>query len=287
MRSCAGPSFRGERAMSSTTPDTAPNSGAPATETDTEKLLVTADTPPNKAKLVGQNYATPDLIAKVTGRSKYAEDYRADGMLFTKLLLSPHPHARVLSIDASDALAMPGVKAILTMDDLPAPADSITDLGVVIKANKRGERGLAMEPVYMGEPILAVAAVDEVTAADAIEKIKISYEPLPFVVDPFVSLRPDGPNARTDGNTWMRPPVTGNGPPPPLDVVSVKWTDEDFKDYDQGKMPMGKPTDQWSFGDVEGGFKNAALVLDETFMTPNTSHQCLETRTVMAYWQGP
>ena len=91
----------------------------------------------------------PDMIAKVTGQSKYAEDYRADGMLFTKLLLSPYPHARVLHIDASEALAMPGVRGILTMDDLPAPADSITDLGVVIKANKRGERGLAMEPVYM------------------------------------------------------------------------------------------------------------------------------------------
>src|SRR5580698_3799880 len=260
----------------------------PMSAADQAKVpLVTAQTPPNKKKLVGQNYTTPDMVAKVTGQSKYAEDYRADGMLFVKLLLSPYPHARVTHIDATKALAMPGVKAILTMDDLPAPADSVTDLGVVIKANKRGERGLAMEPVYMGEPVLAVAAVDELTAADAIEKIKIKYEPLPFVVDPFVSLRPNGPNARTDGNTWMRPPSAGKGPPPPLDVVTIKWTDEDFKDYDQGKMPMGKPTDQWSFGDVEGGFKNAALVLDETFMTPNTSHQCLETRTAMAYWQGP
>src|ERR1700723_168964 len=189
----------------------------PMSAADQAKVpLVTAQTPPNKKKLVGQNYTTPDMVAKVTGQSKYAEDYRADGMLFTKLLLSPYPHARVLHIDASDALAMPGVRGILTMDDLPAPADSITDLGVVIKANKRGERGLAMEPVYMGEPVLAGAAVDELTAADAIEKIKIKYEPLPFVVDPFVSLRPNGPNARTDGNTWMRPPSTGKGPPPPL-----------------------------------------------------------------------
>jgi xanthine dehydrogenase molybdenum-binding subunit len=253
--------------------------------------LVTAQTPPNKKKLVGENYITPDMIAKVTGKSKYAEDYRADGMLFTKLLLSPYPHARVLHIDAREAMAMPGVKAMVTMDDLPAPADSVTDLGAVIKASTRSERGLAMEPVYQGEPILAVAAVDELTAADAIEKIKVTFEPLPFVVDPFVSLRPGGPNARTDGNTWMRPPVVPSpdgrrGAPPPLDVVSLKWTDEDFKDYDQGKMPMGKPTDQWTYGDLDGGFKNAALVLDETFMTPNTSHQCLETRTAMAYWQG-
>src|SRR5579863_6177649 len=87
-----------------------------------------------KYKLLGKDYPTPDLYAKVTGRAKYAEDYRAEGMLFAKLLLSPMPHARVRRIDASAALAMPGVRAILTMDDLPAPADAITDLGVVIKA---------------------------------------------------------------------------------------------------------------------------------------------------------
>src|SRR5271170_7680930 len=87
-------------------------------------------------KLIGKNYTTPDLIAKVTGKAKYAEDYRAEGMLFCKLLLSPVPHGRVKSLDLSAALAMPGVKAILTQDDLPAPADSLTDNGTVIKANK-------------------------------------------------------------------------------------------------------------------------------------------------------
>ena len=69
--------------------------------------------------LVGSDYTTPDLVAKVTGRARYAEDYRAEGMLFAKLLLSPMPHARVRGIDASAALAMDGVKAILTADDLP------------------------------------------------------------------------------------------------------------------------------------------------------------------------
>ena len=73
--------------------------------------------PENKTdKLVGHNYTTPDLIAKVTGKAKYAEDYRVDGMLFAKLLVSPMPHARVVRIDTSAARAMPGVKAILTVD---------------------------------------------------------------------------------------------------------------------------------------------------------------------------
>src|SRR5271156_99995 len=78
-------------------------------------------------KLIGKDYATPDLYAKVTGQAKYAEDYHADGMLFCKLLLSTMPHARVRSIDAHAALAMPGVRAILPSDDLPPPADSLTD----------------------------------------------------------------------------------------------------------------------------------------------------------------
>src|SRR3712207_8443371 len=111
-------------------------------------------------------------------------------MLFAKLLLSPMPHARVRSIDTGAALAMPGVKAILTAEDMPAPADSVNDLGQTIRANKRGELALTNEPLYEGEPILAVAAVDELTATEAIEKIVVDFEPLPFVVDPIVSLRP-------------------------------------------------------------------------------------------------
>src|ERR1051325_501510 len=158
-----------------------------------------------KSNLIGKDYATPDLYAKVTGQAKYAEDFRVDGMLFCKLLLSPVPHGRVKHLDLSKALAMPGVKAILTQDDLPAPADSVTDLGVTIKANKQGEKALTMEPLYQGEPILAVAAVDELTAAEAIEKNDIQFEPLALVVDPIESLRPGGANARVQGNVWMRP----------------------------------------------------------------------------------
>jgi xanthine dehydrogenase molybdenum-binding subunit len=248
-------------------------------------------THPPSYKLIGKNYTTPDLLAKVTGRSKYAEDYRADGMLFCKLLLSPMPHARVRKIDASAALAMPGVKAILTADELPPPADSINDNGTVILANKRGDRGLTMEPLFQGDPILAVAAVDEVTAADAIEKIRLDLEPLPFVVDPLVSLRAGGPNARTDGNVWVRgpqPPPTPGRPPAvvPPEVAVLKWTEADFAEAKEGRLPMGKPTDEWTVGDLDAGFKNAALVMDETFVTPNSSHQCLETRTAMAYWQN-
>jgi xanthine dehydrogenase molybdenum-binding subunit len=248
-------------------------------------------TPPNKFKYIGKNYITGDLHAKVTGKAKYAEDYRADGMLFCKLALSPMPHARVRSIDASAALAMPGVKAILTANDLPAPANSINDNGTVILANPRGFQALTNEPLYQGQPILAVAAIDELTAADAIEKIKIDLEPLPFVVDPLASLRPGGPNARTDGNVWVRvpppPPKPGERPAlTPPELHTLKWTSEDFEEAKAGRLPLGKETEEWHVGDVDAGLKNAALVLDETFVTPNTSHQCLETRSTMAYWQN-
>src|SRR5580704_10236357 len=155
-------------------------------------------------KLIGQNYTTPDLVAKVTGKAKYAEDYRVEGMLFTKLLVSPYPHAKVKNIDTSAALAIPGVKAILTADDMPGAAVGAT-LGEGVQASAQAERGLTWEPLYYGEPVIAIAAVDELTAALAIEAINIEWEPLPFVVDPIESLRPGGANARTQGNVWMRP----------------------------------------------------------------------------------
>ena len=137
--------------------------------------------------LIGRDFTPPDLHAKVTGRAKYAEDFRADGMLFCRLLTSPMPHARVVSIDASEALAMDGVVAILTADELP-------------EVDAPGNTSLTNEPLYVGAPILAVAATDETTAQNAIAAINVDLEPLPFCVDPLESLRPDGPNARTTGN---------------------------------------------------------------------------------------
>jgi CO/xanthine dehydrogenase Mo-binding subunit len=234
-------------------------------------------------KLIGKNYQTADMLAKVTGKAKYAEDFRAEGMLFCRLVLSPYPHARIKKIHTDDAMAIPGVKAILTADDIPAPADSMNDNGTVIKASKWGETALTNEPMYQGEPIIAVAAVDELTCAEAIEKIKIDFEELPFVIDPLESLRPGGANPHADGNVWVRP----DPPNPPIpELKEVKWTNEDFADYEKGNLPMGHAPDTWAYGDIDAGFKNAALILDETFITPDVSHQCLETRTAMAYWQN-
>ncbi len=203
-------------------------------------------------KLIGRDFATNDLVAKVTGRAKYAEDFRAEGMLFCRLVLSPMPHARVKRIDAAKALAMPGVKGILTPGEVPGHADYVNDNGQTIKADKWGELALADEPMYQGEPILAVAAVDELTCAEAIEKIEIEMEPLPFAVDPLESLRPGSPNARLDGNVWQQlPPPAPRGP----QLTTLKWTKEDFAEYDKGRLPMGDAPEKWSFGDVDAGMQ--------------------------------
>ncbi len=233
-------------------------------------------------KLIGKDYPTNDLVAKVTGKAKYAEDFRGEGMLFCRLVLSPMPHARVKRINTEKALAMPGVKGILTPADVPGLADYINDNGTRIKADKWGELALAAEPMYQGEPILAVAAVDELTCAEAIEKIDIEMEPLPFNTDPLDSLRPGSANARMDGNIW----VQAKPPRGQAELTVLKWTDEDFAAEKEGKLPMGHAPDEWSYGDVDAGFRNAALVLDETFSTEDVSHQCLEPRTAMAHWQN-
>jgi xanthine dehydrogenase molybdenum-binding subunit len=212
--------------------------------------------------LIGKNFTPPDVRAKVTGSATYSEDFRMDGMLFVKLLTSPMPHARVVNIDASEALAMPGVAGILTADEVtpvPSPQDPI----------------LTNEPVYVGEPILAVAAESELIAAEAIEKIEIQYEELPFTVDPLESLYPGGKNARTNGN------VSAMG-----QTRDIKWTAQDFAAVSEGTLPTGEPTVQWSYGDLEAGFANAKVVLDETFVTQGMAHHSMEPRSAMAYWQN-
>ncbi len=224
-------------------------------------------------RLVGTNYVTPDIVAKVTGRARFAEDFRVDGMLFCKLLLSERPHARVLRIDTRRAMALPGVRAIMTADDVP-------------KLGGTAEHCLTNEPLYAGEPILAVAAISEEIAAEAIDLIHLEVEPLPFVTDPIESLRPDGPDARSEGNVWAPPASPAPGEPPRPSVQRLKWTEADFAEAADGRMPMGKAMEEWSFGDLDAAFKTADLVLDETFIVPSTGHHPLETRSAMAFWQN-
>jgi CO/xanthine dehydrogenase Mo-binding subunit len=222
----------------------------------------------NDYKLIGKNFTPADVQAKVTGKAKYSEDFRVDGMVYCRLLLSPMPHARVKNIDASEALKMKGVFGVLTADDvpaMPAPAKQI----------------LTNEPLFAGEPILALAAENETLAQDAIEKIKLDLEPLPFTVDPLESLYPGGPNARSDGNVAGR---TSFSKPPY--VKTSKWSARDFAAAKEGELPMGKPEVEWTYGDLEAGFIEAKYVVDETFVTASTAHHSMEPRSAMAYWEN-
>ena len=214
------------------------------------------------AELLGNDFTPPDIYGKVTGRAKYAEDFRRDGMLFCRLLLSPMPHARVRGIDASAALAMPGVVEILLPDDVPEQPGLANNI-------------LTYEPHFVGEPILAVAAVDETTAHNAIQVIKLDLEPLEFCIDPLQSLRPGGPNARTDGNALV----------PREGLQEIKWTQADF-DAAEKHLPTGQPGEEWSYGDIDSGFAEAALVLEDSFVTASTSHHSMEPRSAMAYWEN-
>lgn len=217
--------------------------------------------------LLGKDFVPPDIHGKVTGKAKYAEDFRADNMAFCRLLLSPMPHARVRNIDVSEALRMDGVLAVLTADEVPAqPAP--------------GEPILTNEPLFIGQPILAVAAETEQLAQDAIDRIRIDFEELPFTVDPLESLFPGGPDARADGN------VVDNRMVGPPQVSRVKWSAADFAAAGDDKLPMGEPLAEWSYGDVEGNLANAAFVLDETFVTAGMSHHSMEPRSAFAYWQN-
>jgi CO/xanthine dehydrogenase Mo-binding subunit len=215
------------------------------------------------AELLGHDFVPPDIHGKVTGRAKYAEDFRRDGMLFCRLLPSPMPHARVRNVDLSAALAMPGVVDVLLPEDVPEQEGLANNI-------------LTYEPHFVGEPILAVAAIDETTAQNAIEAIRLDIEPLEFCTDPLESLRPGGPNARTGGNVNL----------PREGLAEIKWTEADFAAAGEGQMPMGQPGEEWSYGDVEAGFAEATLVLDESFVTASTSHHSMEPRTAMAYWEN-
>tara|TARA_R110002096_G_scaffold426421_1_gene636194 strand:+ start:86871 stop:89273 length:2403 start_codon:yes stop_codon:yes gene_type:complete len=214
-------------------------------------------------KLIGKNFTPPDVRAKITGKAKYAEDFKADGMVYVKMLLSPMPNANVTSMDASQALAMDGVIDILTADDVPTPPPPADPM-------------LTNTPKYVGQPILAIAAVDEATAAEALEKIKITYEPLPFTIDPLVSLYPGGPDVFDHINSATRG----------FETKKIKWTARDFAAAGEDKLPMGEPSKEWTYGDLDAGFEKAAYVIEESFVTASNSHHSMEPRSAFAYWQN-
>ena len=214
--------------------------------------------------LIGKDFTPPDVHAKVTGLAKYAEDFKVDGMLYARLPTSPVPHGRVGSIDASEALKMEGVVAIMTADDVPPQANAQNPI-------------LTNNPRYVGDPVLAVAAVTEQIAENAIAAIRIDFERLPFSVDPLSSLRPDGSNAHVEGNVGnasLREPIR-----------TVRWTERDFAEAGD-QLPMGEAAREWTVGDLDTGFAAADYILEDSFVTASHAHHSMEPRSALAYWEN-
>lgn len=215
--------------------------------------------------LIGKDFTPPDVRAKVTGGAKYSEDFRVEGMVYARLLTSPAPHARVTNLDVSQALQLPGVVGVMTADDLPPMQFPGTPL-------------LSNEPMFVGDPILAVAAIDEQTAEDAMSLVSFDMELLPFAVDPLTSLRPGGPNARSSGNV-------GNSAMRD-EMLDLHWTDEQFRDLEQGQLPQGNAAREWTYGDVEAGFAAADYILEQSFVNASHSHHSMEPRSALSYWEN-
>ncbi len=144
-------------------------------------------------RVVGKALRKVDATAKVTGATKFADDLFLPRMLYAKLLRSPHPHARIVSIDASQAAALPGVKAVLTGKDLPIP------FGILPVS--QDEHALALDKVrFVGDPVAAVAATSEEAAAAALGRIAVQYEPLRPVTDAVDALAHPEPRIHEYGD---------------------------------------------------------------------------------------
>ena len=147
---------------------------------------------------VGKSLSRPDVAAKATGTAVYGADLTLPGMLIGRILTSPHAHAKVVSIDTSAAKALPGVKAVITHEDVPKRGftRSVMAEGLppfAYEGENQDQYILSDKARYIGDWIAAVAAVDVYTAERALDLIEVEYEKLPAVFDPEEALKPGAP----------------------------------------------------------------------------------------------
>jgi xanthine dehydrogenase molybdenum-binding subunit len=207
--------------------------------------------------------ATPriDALERVTGRANYTGDITLPGMLFARVLRSPHPHARIRRIDTSRASALPGVRAVITHENgavwwgagsIAGGAQYNDDL----KKATTQRRYTFNNPVrFVGEPVAAVAAVNRHLAEEALRLIEVDYEVLPFVIDPEAALAPEAVKLWPEGNLALN---ARNEAQP---NVSRR-------------------------GNVEEGFRAADQVFEERFTTAFVHNAQMEPRAAVAHWEG-
>jgi len=196
---------------------------------------------PDQFTIIGTSANRVDGVDKVTGRAKFTGDMTVPGMLIGKFLRSPYAHARILSISTSEAERVPGVVTVLTAADL-------TGLHPYLRGEKRKDHPiLAIDrALFAGQPVAAVAAVDELSAQEALGKIHVEYEELPAVITVQ--------EAQADGASL---------------VHSFAPNNLCFKDH------MEK-------GDVEKGFAEADEIVEDTFEFPMIYHYSMEPHTAIA-----
>jgi len=193
--------------------------------------------------------ATPRIDARerVTGGATYTADIVVPGMLYARVLRSPHPHARIRKIDVSKAQALPGVKAILTHENCEI---------IWASGDTRNKRYLFNNPVrFAGDAVAAVAAVNRHIAEEACRLIDVDYETLPFVLEPEEALKDGAPEIQPGGN--LSPDNQGRHEP-----------------------------QRERRGDVEAGFKAADHIFEARYETPHINNAQLELRASMAMWEG-
>ena len=210
---------------------------------------------------VGHNVPRIDAYERVTGKATYTRDVRLPGMLYARVLRSPHPHARIRGIDVSRAEALPGVRAVITHETHRVVYGSGSIAGGrqyndAAKDITRHVRYMFDNPVrFVGQPVAAVAAVNRHVAEEALELIEIDYEELPFVLDPEEALEPGAPPIWPEGNLALN---AENEP-----------------------IPAGGRT-----GDPEAGFREADQVFEDRYTTAFVQDGQMEPRCALAQWEG-
>ncbi len=177
---------------------------------------------------VGQSVRRVDGVPKVKGEFEYASDLRRDGMLWGATLRSPHPHARIVSIDTAAALTAPGVCAVLTHADVPGKKTFGLDV--------QDQPVLATDVVrYAGEAVAIVAAEDPELARAALKKITVNYEVLTPVTDMERALEPSAPPVHPQGNVVRTLTIVHGDPSAPADV----WVEGMYETGMQDQAPLG------------------------------------------------
>ena len=223
--------------------------------------------------VVGTRPIRHDGPDKVMGRARYAADIHLPGMLHGKILRSPHAHARIRNIDASRALALPGVKAVLTSVDLPDVSAEVADQeeGATVNYGFYSRNVMAREKsLYQGHAVAAVAATSLHLAEEALSMLDVDYEVLPPVLNAFDAMR-DGASILHDRLLTMTSPAMRSG---------------GWGDVENGHQTNIANRFEFRMGDVEQGFKEAELVLEREYHTRPVHQGYIEPHSATAQWNA-